>query len=148
MDRIATQALVAQAAERSGLSKAAAKRCVQAFLDCIIDELAVERQIQLTGFGSFTPRVLAPRSVRDPRSGERHEIEARGKVHFKAGKRMREHAERALSRRLLYGATAQESVEDFLLIELGDDDDFDLEGLVEDIIDTETQSVRRSSADS
>ncbi len=69
--------LIADIVERSGLERAQAKRCVEAFVDSVTDSLKRGEEVRLVGFGRFVRspappawpaiRAPAPRSSAPPR---------------------------------------------------------------------------------
>lgn len=77
--------LVAQVAERLGTSKAHAKRVIDAMLDVVIESLANDVKITLTGFGSFESRTYKARNGVNPRTGEKITIPATRRPVFVAG---------------------------------------------------------------
>lgn len=58
----------------------------KAFYAVIREALAEGQRISLPGLGSFSVVLHAARAGRNPRTGEAIAIEARRRVHFKAGK--------------------------------------------------------------
>lgn len=61
----------------------------KAFYAVIREALAEGQKISLPGLGSFSVVLHAARAGRNPRTGEAIAIEARRRVHFKAGKELR-----------------------------------------------------------
>jgi DNA-binding protein HU-beta len=82
--------LVARIAEKAGVSKKAADRCLKAFIEAVEDALQKGERIALPGFGIFQVRERAARKGRNPRTGEIMTIPARKVVVFKAAKQLRE----------------------------------------------------------
>ncbi len=62
--------LVERVAERNGLSKAQADRIVVSVFDEIIDSVVNGESVTLIGFGTFKPIDCAPRTGRNPATGE------------------------------------------------------------------------------
>ncbi len=60
------------------------------FFDSIIDHLAKGGRVELRGFGSFSTRARAPRTGRNPRTGESVAVPAKRVIHFKAGREIRQ----------------------------------------------------------
>lgn len=52
----------------------------------ITDSLAAGDRVEFRGFGSFSVRTRSPRTAKNPRTGEKVNIEERKIVHFKTGK--------------------------------------------------------------
>ena len=77
--------LIDKIADGADISKAAAGRALDAFIDAVGEALKGD-QVALVGFGTFAVRERAARSGRNPQTGATIEIAA-GKVPaFKAGK--------------------------------------------------------------
>ena len=77
--------LVNGMAERAGISKAAAKKALEAFLNDIEGAMQKGKRVSLVGFGSWTVSRRAAREGRDPRTGKVIKIKAKNVVKFKAG---------------------------------------------------------------
>jgi DNA-binding protein HU-beta len=68
------------------LSKAAAQRALESFLDHVMQTVAQGGSVQLVGFGTFTAGSRAARTGRNPRTGEDIQIAAAKTVKFSVGK--------------------------------------------------------------
>jgi len=68
------------------LSKAAAGDVVEAVLSGIIGELRRGGSVGLIGFGTFSVAARAPRTARNPRTGEPISVPASNAPKFKASK--------------------------------------------------------------
>ena len=77
--------LVDAMASGSGLSKADAKRALDAFVDATSGALKTGDRISLVGFGSFSISKREARNGRNPKSGAVIKIAAKNAVRFKAG---------------------------------------------------------------
>jgi len=77
--------LVNSMAERAGITKAAAKKALEAFLNDIEGALQKGKRVSLVGFGSWSVSRRAAREGRDPRTGQVIKIKAKNVVKFKAG---------------------------------------------------------------
>jgi DNA-binding protein HU-beta len=80
--------LVEALAQRATLRKADAARAVEALFGTngvIAAELRRGARVQITGFGSFHPRVRGARVGRDPRTGKSIQIRAAVAPLFRAG---------------------------------------------------------------
>lgn len=77
--------LVDSMASDAGLSKADAKRALDAFLDNTSKCLKKGDKISLIGFGSFSVSKRAARKGRNPQTGKEIQIKARNVVKFKPG---------------------------------------------------------------
>ncbi len=83
--------LVANIAEKSGLSKADSTRALDAFLESVEDALVDGEKVQLVGFGTFEVRERKAREGRNPRNPEEKiQIPASNAPVFKAGKSLKE----------------------------------------------------------
>ena len=72
-------------AEKSGLSKADAKKAVDAFVETVSDEMKERKKIALLGFGSFSVTEKAARKGVNPKTKQPIEIAARKAIKFKPG---------------------------------------------------------------
>lgn len=77
--------LISAVAEKSGLSKADAKKAVDAFIETVCGEMKAGGKVALPGFGSFSVGERAARKGINPKTKEPIEIAARKSVKFKAG---------------------------------------------------------------
>ena len=82
--------LVEAVAQEADLSKAAATRAVDAVVESITRALKESDTVSLVGFGTFSVRARAPRSGRNPRTGETITIPATKVPAFKAGKALKD----------------------------------------------------------
>ena len=63
---------------------------VKDILEQMVQSLAHGKRIEIRGFGSFSLHYRAPRIGRNPKTGEKVELDAKYVPHFKAGKELRE----------------------------------------------------------
>lgn len=77
-------------AEKSGLSKADAKKAVEAFVETVSSELKEGGKVALLGFGSFSVAEKSARKGVNPKTKQPIEIPARKSVKFKAGAELTE----------------------------------------------------------
>ena len=82
--------LVETIAENSDLSKAAAGRALDAFIEAVSDTLQSGDQVALVGFGTFSVRTRAARTGRNPKTGEEIQIAEAKVPAFKAGKALKD----------------------------------------------------------
>ncbi len=82
--------LVEAVASKAELSKAAARRAVDAVFSAISEALSNGENVQLVGFGTFTVTERKARKGRNPRTGEVITIPARKVVRFRPGKQLQE----------------------------------------------------------
>ena len=72
------------------LTQEQAGAVVKSMLRTVTDALAQGDRVELRDFGSFAVTRLEARQARNPRTGARVDLPAKGSIRFKAGKAMRE----------------------------------------------------------
>ena len=77
--------LVNAIAAKAGLTKADAKKALDATLEAVKEAVAKNDKVALVGFGTFAVAEKAARTGVNPRTKEKIEIPARKVVKFKAG---------------------------------------------------------------
>jgi len=77
--------LIEKMAIKSGLSKANAKRALDAFVSSTSAALKKGERVGLVGFGTFSVAERAGRTGRNPQTGAKIEIAAKKVVKFKSG---------------------------------------------------------------
>jgi len=77
--------LIDSIAEKSGITKAAAKIALETFLGDIEATLKKGDRVSLVGFGSWSVSQRAARDGRNPQTGATIKIAAKNVVKFKAG---------------------------------------------------------------
>lgn len=77
--------LIDAIAEKAGLTKADAKKALDAFVESTTDALKNGDRVALIGFGSFAVATRSARTGRNPQSGSPISIPARKVVKFKPG---------------------------------------------------------------
>ncbi|MBW7867706.1 MAG: HU family DNA-binding protein [Brumimicrobium sp.] len=77
--------LIEAMASEAKISKADAKRALDAFVSTTTKTLKKGGKISLIGFGSFSTSKRAARTGRNPRTGKEIKIKAKNVVKFKAG---------------------------------------------------------------
>ena len=82
--------LVADVAQRAGLSKADAGKALEATISAIGDSLKNSEPVSIVGFGTFSVKQRGERSGRNPRTGEQIRIKASSIPFFKAGKALKD----------------------------------------------------------
>ncbi len=78
--------IVAVVADKVNLTRKEAEGAVDAFLDAVCETLKNGDKVVISGFGTFEVRDRAPRSGRNPRTGEEIVIPGQKSPAFKAGK--------------------------------------------------------------
>ncbi len=87
--------IVKQISERIGLTQLKTKEIVQQTFDAIVDTLIEVGRIELRNFGVFEVKMRKARKARNPRTGERVDVEPKKVVTFKPGKEMEERVRRS-----------------------------------------------------
>ncbi|RMH47384.1 MAG: HU family DNA-binding protein [Gammaproteobacteria bacterium] len=82
--------LINAIAQNADLSKAAAGRALDAFIDAVTEALRKGEQVSLVGFGTFSVKERAARTGRNPQTGETIQIAAAKVPGFKAGKALKD----------------------------------------------------------
>ncbi len=77
--------LIADVAERAGLSKADAGKAVDGIVASIEAALKAGGEVRIVGFGTFSVSARAATTGRNPRTGETISIPASKQPKFKAG---------------------------------------------------------------
>lgn len=82
--------LVEKIARKTNMTKAAAERALNAFLEAVSGCLAKEDKLTLTGFGTFAVENRKARQGRNPRTGAAITIPASKMVKFRPGKLLKD----------------------------------------------------------
>ena len=82
--------LIDSVAEKAELTKAAASRAFDAFLESVTESLQKGEPVVIVNFGTFTIKDRPAREGRNPSTGEKITIGAAKIVGFKAGKALKE----------------------------------------------------------
>jgi len=77
--------LVDAMAKDAGISKAAAKKALESFLDSVEGAMKKGDKVSLIGFGTFSVQTRKARDGRNPATGKAIKIPAKKVVKFKAG---------------------------------------------------------------
>ena len=77
-------------AVQTQLSSKDVELAVKMMLDNMAEALAAGERIEIRGFGSFSLHYRAARLGRNPKTGEKVELEGKYVPHFKPGKELRE----------------------------------------------------------
>jgi DNA-binding protein HU-beta len=84
--------LIDNVANDIGVTKREAKKAVECVFENITGCLAKGDAVRLVGFGTFGVRKRAARMARNPRTGEKIQVQAINVPFFKAGKELKEKA--------------------------------------------------------
>ena len=82
--------LVANMAEKSGLTKKDTEKALAAFFESVQGALVEGDKVQLIGFGTFEVRERSARKGRNPQTGKEIDIPAAKNPVFKAGKALKD----------------------------------------------------------
>ena len=82
--------LIAEVAEKTGLSKKDSEKSVNAALDSITAAMEKGDKVQLVGFGAFEVKTRGSRIGRNPKTKEEIKIPASKVPQFKAGKALKD----------------------------------------------------------
>jgi len=82
--------IVKQIADRAELTQLKTKEIVQWTFDAIVDTLIQDGRIELRNFGVFEVKRRKARKARNPRTGDKVDVEPKNVVTFKPGKEMEE----------------------------------------------------------
>ena len=77
--------LISAMAEKTGMTKVAAKQAMTACLDTIQEELKKGGKITLIGFGTFSVVNRKARTAKNPRTGKKVKVPAKKVAKFKPG---------------------------------------------------------------
>jgi nucleoid DNA-binding protein len=70
LKNVTKQDLVQEAAKSSGRPQLEIKEVAEQFMQLVGEHLALEKTIEIRGFGTFYTKVRKPRPARNPRTGE------------------------------------------------------------------------------
>lgn len=82
--------LIEHIAAQADISKAAASRSLDALIGAVTTTLKKGRPVTLVGFGTFDVSTRAPRTGRNPRTGETIQIEGAKVPKFRPGKALKD----------------------------------------------------------
>ncbi|MFD2230746.1 MULTISPECIES: integration host factor subunit beta [Alkalimarinus] len=78
------------ASKQTQLSVKDVELAVKTIIDLMSQTLSQGQRIEIRGFGSFSLHYRAPRSGRNPKTGESVQLSAKYVPHFKPGKELRD----------------------------------------------------------
>ncbi|MFC1607728.1 HU family DNA-binding protein [Candidatus Latescibacterota bacterium] len=81
--------VIARIASQTGMTKTDVRAVVEGFLDSVKYALAKDDPLEIRGFGTFYCVERAPRTARNPRTGEEVKIPARKQPVFKPSREMK-----------------------------------------------------------
>jgi DNA-binding protein HU-beta len=80
--------LINAMAEKTGMTKVAAKQAMTACFDTIQEELKKGNKVTLIGFGTFNVVNRKARTAKNPRTGKKVKVPAKKVAKFKAGSKL------------------------------------------------------------
>ena len=81
--------LAQRLADRTGMTRAAARKALDGLVDVIGEALANDETVRITGFGTFVARTRAAHMARNPRTGETLSVAASTVPAFRPGKSLK-----------------------------------------------------------
>ncbi len=91
--------LIAEVADKCGLTKAKAAECLDSFIEVVSKSMAKGDEVRLVGFGTFCTVHRKATEGRNPRTGAVIKIAAANKPKFKPGKQLSEMVNRNKQRK-------------------------------------------------
>lgn len=82
--------LVDKIAAKTGMTKAAGEKVLNAFLNFVQEALVAEGRLNLSGFGSFVVETRQARKARNPRTNEIINVPASKVVKFRSSARLKD----------------------------------------------------------
>jgi integration host factor subunit beta len=82
--------LIEKLAEKSGIGSPQAEEVVSLIIDRMKSSLVHGKRIEIRGFGSFVVKAYESYFGRNPKTGEKIEVEAKKLPSFKVGKELKE----------------------------------------------------------
>ena len=70
----------------SGISKSQLTKAIDAILDSITEAVALDRKVEIRGFGTFSKKVIRPRKFINPKTKEDSYLGETATMHFKPSK--------------------------------------------------------------
>jgi DNA-binding protein HU-beta/integration host factor subunit beta len=90
MPNTTKQDLIAQVAQKTGMSQVDTRIAIESFIDAISDSLQQGNNIEIRGFGRFKVKPRAAHTARNPRTGETVAVPAGLKPTFYASRKWAE----------------------------------------------------------
>ncbi len=76
--------------ENNNCTQGMAEKVINMFTSSVIDAISKGNEISLIGFGNFTVSKVAPRTGRNPRTGDALKIAAYNQPKFKVGQKLKD----------------------------------------------------------
>ena len=81
--------VIARVSSQTGLSKVDVREVIEGFLDSVKYAIKKEDSLEIRGFGTFSVVARAPRTARNPRTGDEVKIPSRKLPVFKPSKEIK-----------------------------------------------------------
>jgi DNA-binding protein HU-beta len=82
--------LISQIAAQLGVSQSQSEKFLSAFIDSVTTNLQHDKEVTITGFGTFRRTTRPARKGRNPQTGAEMDIKASTSVAFKTGKGLKD----------------------------------------------------------
>lgn len=82
--------IIDRIAQGTGLTKLETEAVVDGFLKTVIEALCNDEHVEIRGFGTFKVKERAPRTGRNPRTGETVSLDGQYVPHFKVSRELRQ----------------------------------------------------------
>ena len=92
-----SELIEALAARFPQLTTQDAEVAVKELIEAISQALETGQRVEIRGFGSFSLNYRAPRTGRNPKTGEKVEVPGKNVPHFKPGKELRDRVDAAVA---------------------------------------------------
>ena len=92
-----SELIEALAARFPQLTTQDAEVAVKELIEAISQALETGQRVEIRGFGSFSLNYRAPRTGRNPKTGEKVEVPGKYVPHFKPGKELRDRVDAAVA---------------------------------------------------
>ena len=89
MATIPKKVIIERISEKVGANRCDVRDVLQAFLDCIIDELSKGNRFEFREFGVFEVVYRKQRNALNPKTMQKVKVPSKAVVHFKPGKAMK-----------------------------------------------------------
>ena len=85
-----TKDIIVQVSKKLGVTQTEAKKGVDAILEALTSGLRNQEEIRISGFGTFSSKLRAATTGRNPRTGETIEIPERLQAKFRPSKELKD----------------------------------------------------------
>lgn len=89
-NKVTKTQLISQIAEKNEVSQAQAEKFLNSFVACVTENLVSDKEVTITGFGTFKKTTRKARKGVNPKTGESINIPESTTVSFKTGKTLKD----------------------------------------------------------